>query len=94
MLWKLATQSPGSIWEECENLISRVDSWRKQRNKYVHGLVKFPQQQANVVETSEFIEGAMAAAIDGKALSKKVSEWRKRQSYIKRKHNKAINLDS
>lgn len=90
MLWKLATKNPGSIWEECETLIGKVDAWRKERNKYVHGLVKFPHQQANVVETSTFITGAKSAALKGKELSNEVSEWRKRQSYIKRKHNLSL----
>jgi hypothetical protein len=90
LLWKLATKNPGSIWEECETLIGKVDSWRKERNKYVHSLVKFPNQKANVVETSIFIKGAKSAAVKGKVLSNEVSEWRKRQSYIKRKHNLSL----
>lgn len=94
MLWKLATKNPGSIWEDCENLIGRVDTWRKERNKYVHGLVKFPHQQAKVVETSAFISGAKSAALKGKELSNEVSEWRKRQSYIKRKYNKSLKSDA
>ncbi|MBL1321845.1 MAG: hypothetical protein COA63_012410 [Methylophaga sp.] len=88
MLWRLATNNPGSIWENCKDLISKVDSWRGQRNKYVHGLVKFPNQKANIPITSEFIKGAEKTAIEGNALSNQVSDWRKRQIQIKRKYNK------
>ena len=90
MLWRLATNNPGSIWEECKELISKVDSWRGQRNKYVHGLVKFPFQKANIPNTADFIKGAEKTAIEGKELANQVSDWRKRQTQIKRKYNKAL----
>jgi hypothetical protein len=89
-LWKLATKNPGSIWENCDSLIAQVDSWRKERNKYVHGLVKFPNQKANVPTTEDFINGAKKTANDGAKLAKEVSEWRKRQAQVKRKHNMAL----
>lgn len=87
-LWKFAVLSPGAIWEPCEGLIKEVDEWRKQRNKYVHGLVKFPHQRANIPTTKEFLQGASDAAFKGKELSRSVSDWRSRQIAIKRKHNK------
>lgn len=87
-LWKFAVLSPGAIWEPCEGLIKEVDEWRKQRNKYVHGLVKFPHQRANIPTTKEFLQGASYAAFKGKELSRSVSDWRSRQIAIKRKHNK------
>lgn len=87
-LWKFAVLSPGAIWEPCEGLIKEVDEWRKQRNKYVHGLVKFPHQRANIPTTKEFLQGASYAAFKGKELSRSVSDWRSRQIPIKRKHNK------
>lgn len=82
MLWCLATKNPGSIWENCDALINKVDAWRKERNKYVHGLVKFPNHQANIPTTSDFINGAN--------LAKEVSDWRKRQTSIKTKYSKAL----
>jgi len=94
MLWKLATTNPGSIWSECDTLIQEVDSWRTQRNKYVHGLVKFPHQKPNIVDTKTFITGAQKTATDGKALAIKVNIWRQQQSQIKRKHNNALKRDS
>ncbi len=89
MLWKLATSNPGSIWESCSSLVENVDKWRKERNRYVHGLVKFPNQKANIPKTKSFIGGARQTAILGKQLAKEVSNWRKRQSQIKRKHNQS-----
>lgn len=89
-LWRIAVHTPGAIWEPCEDLIQEVDSWRKKRNKYVHGLVKFPHQKANIPTTKEFLQGAKEAALKGKALSRSVSDWRSRQSSIKRKHNKTL----
>ena len=86
-LWKLAVLSPGSIWEQCEGLIKEVDMWRKQRNKYVHGLVRFPHQKANIPTTKEFLHGAKDAAVKGKELSRSVSNWRSRQVAIKRRYN-------
>ena len=89
-LWRLATKNPGAIWEKCDSLIVRVDSWRKKRNQYVHGLVKFPNQKANVPTTKQFIDGAKAAAEDGALLANEVSDWRKRQVQIKKKYNKGL----
>jgi len=93
MLWKLSIKNPGSVWEDCEDLISKVNKWRVKRNTYIHGLVKFPYQQAKVVETMKFIKGAKLTALEGKELSRRVSEWRKRQSYIKRRYKKNFLLD-
>jgi hypothetical protein len=87
-LWKLAVLSPGAIWEPCEGLIKEVDEWRKLRNRYVHGLVKFPHQRANIPTTKEFLRGAKDAAEKGNELSRSVSDWRSRQVSIKRRHNK------
>ncbi|MCG9727023.1 hypothetical protein [Vibrio brasiliensis] len=88
MLWQLATKTPGSIWENCDELIQKTDKWRKERNKYVHGLVKFPSQKANIPNTKEFIAGAKKTAIDGKELAREISNWRRRQVTLKRKHSK------
>ncbi|HIF9333772.1 TPA: hypothetical protein ACX6R1_000803 [Photobacterium damselae] len=88
MLWQLATKTPGAIWENCDSLIQKTDKWRKERNKYVHGLVKFPSQKANIPNTKDFIAGAEQTAIDGKKLAQEISNWRKRQVTLKRKHNK------
>lgn len=88
MLWKLATNTQGSIWESCDTLIQRTDNWRKERNKYVHGLVKFPSQKANIPNTKDFIAGAKQTALDGKELAKEISDWRKRQVALKRKYKK------
>ena len=89
-LWKFAVLSPGgAIWEPCEGLIEEVDAWRKRRNKYVHGLVRFPHQKANIPTTKEFLYGAKDAAVKGKELSRSVSNWRSRQVAIKRRHYKA-----
>jgi len=90
MLWKIATKNPGTIWEACDELISKVDKWRKQRNEYVHGLVKFPNQKANIPNTEEFLKGAEKAANEGKYLANSVCDWRNRQAQIKRKYNKAL----
>jgi hypothetical protein len=84
--WNFATRNPGSIWEQCDNLIGRVDGWRKQRNKYIHGLVKFPGDEVEVETTSSFIEGAKRAAASGAVLSQELWEWRKRQVQLKRSH--------
>jgi len=89
MLWKLATTNPGSIWESCISLIENVNKWRKERNRYVHGLVKFPNQKANIPNTKDFIRGAERTAIHGKQLAAEVSNWRKRQVQVKRKHNQS-----
>ena len=89
-LWKFAVLSPGAIWEPCEGLIKQVDEWRKQRNKYVHGLVRFPHQKANIPTTNEFLHGAKDAAVKGKELSRSVSNWRSRQVAIKRRYNKSL----
>ena len=88
-LWKFAVLSPGAIWEPCGGLIKEVDAWRKRRNKYVHGLVRFPHQKANIPTTEEFLHGAKDAAVKGKELSRSVSNWRSRQVAIKRRHNQA-----
>lgn len=94
MLWKIATTNPGAIWEACDELISKVDSWRGQRNKYVHGLVKFPNQKANIPNTKEFLKGAEKTANEGKSLANLVSDWRNRQAQVKRKYNKALKQDA
>lgn len=94
MLWKISTTNPGSIWETCDELILKVDSWRGQRNKYVHGLVKFPYQKANIPNTKEFLKGAETTANEGKMLANLVSEWRNRQAQVKRKYNKAFKQDA
>jgi hypothetical protein len=88
-LWKFAVLTPSAIWEPCEGLIKEVDEWRKRRNKYVHGLVRFPNQRANIPTTKEFLQGAKNAAVKGKELSRSVSNWRSRQVAIKRRQNKA-----
>ena len=93
-LWSMATKNPGSIWETCDDLIGKVDAWRKERNKYVHGLVKFPYQKANIPTTEEFIIGAKNTAVSGKELARNVSDWRKRQTPIKRKYNKRMQSDA
>ena len=96
-LWKLAVKNPGSIWDDCTLLIEQTDKWRKERNKYVHGLVKFPNQKAALVTTKEFIMGAKEAAEGGRNLAKLVGKWRKKQIAIKsaytRKH-KSFNKDA
>jgi len=98
MLWRLAIKNPGSIWENCDELISDIDKWRKDRNTYVHGLVKFPYKKKNVPSTQKFLEGAKETAIKGKNLAAEICEWRKRQIQIKRKHSiytkkQELNLD-
>lgn len=90
ILWKIVTKNPGTIWEACDELISKVDKWRRQRNKYVHGLVKFPNQKANIQNTEEFLKGAEKTANEGKYLANSVCDWRNRQAQIKRKYNKAL----
>lgn len=92
--WKLATSAVGVAWEECSELISQADNWRKQRNKYIHGLVKFPNNKAKLVKTKEFIDGAKCTAIEGKRLANEVSEWRKRQSSIKRRLTNASKVSN
>ena len=82
-LWQVATSMPGAIWEPCSDLIAKVDGWRKQRNKYIHGLVKFPQKEAKITNTKDFIAGAEHTARIGKELAQDVSDWRRRQSYVK-----------
>ena len=94
MLWKIATANPGNIWEACDELMAKVDSWRGQRNKYVHGLVKFPNKKANIPNTKEFIKGAGKTANEGKLLANLVSDWRSRQAQVKRKYNKALKQDA
>lgn len=94
MLWKISTTNPGTIWEACDELISKVDAWRKQRNKYVHGLVKFPNKKANIPNTTEFLKGAEKTANEGKALANLVSDWRNRQAQVKRKYNQALKQDA
>lgn len=88
-LWKFAVLSPGAIWEPCVGLIKEVDEWRKQRNKYVHGLVRFPHQKANIPTTIEFLHCAKDAAVNGREISRSVSNWRSRQVAIKRRYNKS-----
>ena len=87
--WKDAVH-PASIWEECSDLIQRVDIWRKIRNDCIHGFVKFPRNEAKVVSTKEFLEKAKKAAIDGRELSADVYNWRSRQTTLKRKHSRSI----
>lgn len=86
--WKVATVNPGCIWERCDSLISKVDSWRSERNKFIHGLVKFPAHKKDIPSTSDFIRGAAEAAEKGRELARQVSDWRARQITIKRKFNK------
>ena len=87
-LWKAATH-PGSKWEECSDLIASVNKWRKSRNDCVHGAVKFLNNKATVVSEGEFLEKAKKVAADGKQLSIEVSQWRKRQTDIKRSHSRS-----
>ncbi len=81
-LWKVATKNPGCIWTECESLISNIDAWRIERNKYVHGLVKLPSKKA-VVTTTDFLTGAKKAAEKGQLLVDEIKAWRKQQTAIK-----------
>lgn len=90
-IWRVTITNPGSIWGQCADLINSVDSWRKDRNKYVHGLVKFPNQKASMVSTSEFIRGAKSTAITGRDLAEKVGEWRAEQISIKSAYTKMHN---
>ena len=87
-LWRAAVH-PESKWEECSDLIERVDKWRQLRNKCVHGFVIFRHTKAKVVSTREFLEKAKKATADGKQLSVEVSEWRKRQTTLKRNLSKS-----
>ena len=89
MLWRFAVINPGSRWEECSDLIYRVDKWRSERNKYIHKLVKFPHGKAQVETTEEFLKGAEKAAMDGEQLAREVSSWRQRQSILKRNMTKS-----
>ena len=88
-LWKDAVY-PASIWEECSDLIKRVDNWRKIRNDCIHGFVKFPHYEAKVVSTKEFLEKAKKAATEGKQLSADVYNWRRRQTGLKIKYSKSV----
>ena len=88
-LWKAAVH-PGCLWEECSDLIDRVDNWRKVRNECIHGFVKFPHNEAKVVSTIKFLEKAKKAATVGRELSVEVYYWRNRQIEIKRKHSKSV----
>ncbi|MFJ5437456.1 hypothetical protein ACIPT2_06185 [Pectobacterium brasiliense] len=88
ILWKISTSTPGCIWDSCLDLINKVDKWRKKRNEFVHGLVKFPNNKANLISTESFIEDAKKTALEGKELSRLVSEWREKQIVIKRNHNR------
>lgn len=88
-LWR-AVVHPGSKWEECLSLIERVDKWRQLRNTCVHDFVKFTQNEAKVDSTKEFLEKAKETAVDGKQLSKEVSDWRKRQTSRKRNFSKSV----
>jgi hypothetical protein len=90
-LWQLSTRIQGSIWERCDALVERVNTWRTQRNKYIHGLVKFPVDMKNVPSTEDFLTGAKETANSGKYLAISVSEWRARQVQVKRRYNKSLN---
>ena len=90
MLWRFTVINPGSIWEECSDLIERVDKWRKLRNDCIHKFVKFPHNKAKVDTTEEFLEKAKKAATDGKQLSADVYNWRRRQTVLKIKYSKSV----
>ena len=87
--WRAAVH-PASIWEECSDLIERVDKWRKLRNDCIHGFVKFPHNEAKVVSTKEFLEKAKKAATDGRQLSAEIYNWRRRQTKLKTKYSKSV----
>ncbi len=96
-VWKVTTKNPGNIWGNCEQLINNIDQWRKSRNKYVHGLVKFPNQKASLVTTNDFILGAKKTAREGRNLAEELMSWRADQIPIKaaytKMHNKALQSD-
>ena len=88
-LWEAAVH-PESIWEECSDLIKRVDNWRLIRNDCIHEFVKFPRNKAKVISTKEFLEQAKKAATDGRQLSAEVYNWRRRQTTRKRNFSKSV----
>lgn len=63
---------------EGEDLGVKVDKWRLERNKIVHGLVK-SAPGSPTAPLSKFIEDAGNAARNGVSLAKAVSNWHKRQ---------------
>jgi hypothetical protein len=72
-LWRenVQIQSPESSLEE---LIDRVDRWRKERNKMVHGFVKSLPGTATM-PVNQFLADAQKAADEGMKLARMVSAW-------------------
>ena len=61
-----------------DDLISKVDIWRKERNKVVHGMTKsLPGAPTEPVTT--FVQRAQAAANEGIRLAKEVQVWHRDQ---------------
>ncbi|MDR2333752.1 MAG: hypothetical protein LBE61_09735 [Burkholderiaceae bacterium] len=70
--------SPPPLTEQGDDLITKVDEWRKQRNTVLHGMVKsMPTQPTEAV--ASFTQRATDAATEGICLAKAVQSWHKKQ---------------
>jgi hypothetical protein len=77
-----------SLWREnvkiqsqessLDGLIDKVDCWRKERNKMVHGFVKSLPGTATM-PVDEFLADARKAADEGIKLARAVSAWQRSQ---------------
>jgi hypothetical protein len=59
-------------------LIERVDRWRNERNKMVHGFAKSLPGTATM-PVDEFLAAAEKAAYEGIILAKRVSAWHRKE---------------
>lgn len=57
------------------DLLLQVSDWAKSRNHALHAIAKSGQGQGPKVSAAEFDEFAMAAALEGLALMKRIKSW-------------------
>ena len=81
------TGQPTPFDVEAEAMYGDLCQWWDARNRIIHGIVKSFRGTAPRIRASNFVSCAMAAARNGKELSRKVCNWSKRQI---RKSRKAI----
>ena len=60
---------------EIEKFYIRLDNWRKDRNKLLHGLAKSFQGEGPEIPATDFTQHAMDTAIEGLKLVKKIKNW-------------------
>jgi len=64
---------------EIEKLYFRLDNWRQDRNKLLHGLAKSFQGEGPEISATDFTQQAMDTAIEGLKLANKIKNWVQKQ---------------